>query len=68
MRSRENTRTKVWKKVQQKLLHFFVRYAIMYHSDEQMSLIRKQKRKSVFVGRINVFGGRIWKAQRYTLL
>lgn len=54
--------------MQQKLLHFFVRYAIMYHGDEQMSLIQKQKRKSVFVGRINVFGGRIWKAQRYTLL
>ena len=36
------TVTKIWKKVQQKLLHFFVRYAIMYHSDEQMSLIQKQ--------------------------
>lgn len=28
--------------MQQKLLHFFVRYAIMYHGDEQMSLIQKQ--------------------------
>ena len=52
---------KVWKKVQQKLLHFFVRYAIMYHGDEQMSLIQKQK-ANVY------FGGRIWKAQRYILL
>lgn len=25
-----------------KQLHFFVRYAIMYHGDAQMSLIQKQ--------------------------
>ena len=62
---------KVWKKVQQKQLHFFVRYAIMYHGDEQMSLIQKQTSESVFVLKykyvpvtenevnrnINVFGG-----------
>lgn len=54
--------------MQQKQLHFFVRYAIMYHGDAQMSLIQKQKKKSVFDRKINVFGGRIWKAQRYTLL
>ena len=60
--------SKYVKKVQQKRLHFFVRYAIMYHSGAQMSLIQKQIAKSVFAGKINVFGGRIWKVQPYILL
>lgn len=52
---------KLLKKVQQKLLHFFVRYAIMYHSDVQMSLLGKQKKAEVF-------GGTLWKGKQFILL
>ena len=49
-------------------LHFFVRYAIMYCSDVQMSLWQKQEKEIVFYKKTNVFGGRIWRTQPYILL